>query len=137
MQTNKRRRRRRRRPRPACCEDLGRLLSPRLFKALGDPSRVGLLTRLAWAGRPRTVSEVADGTERDISVVSRHLAILRDAGIIECTRHGKEVRCSVRAGALAGLLRDLADTLEACCPADGAAAAACDRGRKRGTHEPK
>jgi len=134
MQTNKRPRSR---TRPACCADLGRLLSPRLFKALGDPSRVGLLARLAWEGKPRTVSEIADGTERDISVVSRHLAILRDAGIIECTRHGKEVRCTVRASTVARLLRELADALEACCPADGAPTRACDRGRKRGAHEPQ
>jgi DNA-binding transcriptional ArsR family regulator len=132
MQTNKRGRRQ---ARPACCEELRSLLSPRLFKALGDPSRVGLLARLAWAGEPRTVSEVADGTERDISVVSRHLAILRDAGIIECTRRGKEVRCTVRAGTLARTLRALADALEACCPAEEAAEAACDRGRRRGRHE--
>jgi len=130
MQTNKRQRPR---GRPACCEDLGRLLSPRLFKALADPSRVGLLARLAWAAEPRTVSEMADGTERDISVVSRHLAILRDAGIIECVRRGKEVRCTVRTDTLAGLLRDLADALEACCPTD----AACGRETRRGTHEPK
>ena len=112
------------------------MLSPRLFRALGDPSRVGLLVRLAWDGEPRTVSEIADGTERDISVVSRHLAILRDAGIIECERHGKEVRCSVRASTLARTLRQLADALEACCPSDGAAVA-CAGGRKRGAHEPK
>ena len=134
MQTNKRKRRR---PPAGCCDDLAGLLSPRLFKALGDPSRVGLLARLALADEPQTVSEVADGAERDISVVSRHLAILRDAGIIECTRRGKEVRCTVRAGTLARTLRALADALEACCPSDGAAPAARDRGRKRGAPEPK
>ncbi|HEY3355205.1 MAG TPA: metalloregulator ArsR/SmtB family transcription factor [Polyangia bacterium] len=93
------------------------LLSPRLFKALGDPSRLQLVLRLAEVGgTPCTVGHVAAGTDLDVSVVSRHLAILRDAGVIECVKRGKEVWCAVRTEALARTLRELADALEVCCP---------------------
>jgi len=112
MQTSKRAGRKR-----PCCSDLGRVLSPRLFKALADPTRVGLLIRLATAGSARNVGEMAEGAAIDLSVVSRHLAILREAGVIECVKRGKEVRCSVRTTALARVLREVADLLEACCPA--------------------
>jgi len=61
------------------------------------------------------VSEVAKGAGVDLSVVSRHLAVLRDAGILRCERQGKEVRCAVRVDVLVRALRDLADALEGCC----------------------
>ena len=50
-----------------------------------------MLIRLAEAGEPCTVSVVADGSGVDLSVVSRHLAILREAGVIQCEKRGKEV----------------------------------------------
>ena len=100
----------------ACCAGLQDLLAPKLFKALCDPRRLALLVRLAEAGEPCTVSAVADGSGVDLSVVSRHLAILREVGIIQCEKRGKEVWCVVQTRAVAKILRDLADALEACCP---------------------
>jgi DNA-binding transcriptional ArsR family regulator len=99
-----------------CCGGLASLLSPRLFRALADPKRLSLLLRLAEQRGPRTVSQVAGGSGVDLSVVSRHLAILRDAGIIGCVKRGKEVWCTVQTTAVADLLRELADALETCCP---------------------
>ena len=99
-----------------CCGGLSALLSPRLFKALSDPKRLSLLARLAEGRRPCTISELTEGSGVDMSVVSRHLALLRDAGIIQCVKRGKEVWCSVQKGAVVKLLHDLADALEACCP---------------------
>lgn len=102
------------------CGSLSQLLSPRLFKALADPKRLSLLVRLAEEREPCTVSFVANGSGVDLSVVSRHLGILRDAGVIRCVKRGKEVFCSVQAKELAGALRSLADALEACCPSERA-----------------
>ena len=100
----------------ACCASLQDLLSPKLFKALCDPRRLALLIRLAEAGEPCTVGAVADGSGVDMSVVSRHLAILREAGVIQCEKRGKEVWCVVQTRAVVKVMRDLADALEACCP---------------------
>jgi len=49
--------------------------------------------------------------------VSRHLAVLRDAGILSAVKTGREVRYAVRFPELAQVLRRLADALEACRPA--------------------
>ncbi len=111
----------------SCCSGLVTLLSPKLFKALADPKRVSLLVRMAEQREPCTVGRVARGSDIDMSVVSRHLAILRDAGIIECRKRGKEVWCSVQTGMLAQLLRDLAAALDACCPAGACPSAAPPR----------
>jgi len=99
-----------------CCSNLARLLSPRLFKALSDPKRLSLFMRLLEDQGPSTVSQVAHGSGVDFSVVSRHLAVLREAGIISCAKRGKEVWCTVEVDAVAQILRDLAGALESCCP---------------------
>jgi DNA-binding transcriptional ArsR family regulator len=98
-----------------CCPNLRRWLTPTLFKALGDPTRLGLLAFLADGGGERTVSELGSCCPVDLSVVSRHLRVLRDAGVVEARKQGKEVRYRVRSGALAGILRGLADALEEAC----------------------
>jgi DNA-binding transcriptional ArsR family regulator len=103
----------------ACCSNLAGLLSPKLFKALSDPKRLSLLLRMAEEQEPCTVSEIAKGSGVDLSVVSRHLGILREAGVILCVKRGKEVRCALQPTRVAKLLRDLAAALEDCCP-DGA-----------------
>lgn len=100
-----------------CCSSaLAGLLSPRLFRALADPTRLSLLVRLAEGREPCTVGQVAAGSGVDLSVVSRHLAVLREAGVITCDKRGKEVWCSVQTSAVAQILRDLADALDTCCP---------------------
>ncbi len=103
-------------PKSGSCNRLSVLLSPKLFKALSDTKRVSLLVRLAEGREPRTVSHLAEGSGIDISVVSRHLAALREAGIINCMKQGKEVWCVINKGAVVRMLRELADALDACCP---------------------
>ncbi len=96
---------------------LGAALRPDLFRALCDPTRLAILGWLATERAPRTVSEVAasGACPVDLSVVSRHLATLRDAGVLGATRRGREVFYSFQAAAVVRTLRDLADALESCC----------------------
>ena len=61
------------------------------------------------------MSEIADCCPVDVSVVSRHLAFLRDAGLLEATRHGKQVRYRVRYDTAIETLRAVADALQQCC----------------------
>jgi len=99
-----------------CCQDLSSFLSTKRFKALADPNRLKILEWLATNGTPQTVSSVAGCCPVNISVVSRHLGTLRDAGILEAEKKGKEVHYRVRVTRFAKWLRELADALEACCP---------------------
>lgn len=101
---------------PAPLADLRCCLSPPLFKALGDPTRLTILLALAARPLERSVSELGLCCPVDLSVVSRHLRTLREAGVVEARKEGKEVRYRVRFGALVAELRGLADALEACCP---------------------
>lgn len=101
-----------------CRQDMDTLLEARFFKALCDPNRIAILIELAECAAPRTVSQIADGNPADISVVSRHLAILRDVDILDASRRGREVYYSVRYATLATTLRAMAEAIDACCPAD-------------------
>ena len=92
--------------------DLGAVVSHQLFRALGDPTRVRLLDLLAERCRACSVSELADCLDVDLSVVSRHLALLRAAGVLRATKTGRNVLYEIQFQALAETLRGIADTLE-------------------------
>lgn len=119
-----------------CCPDLAALIDPEVFRALGDPNRVALLAHLGRRGRPTTVTEAAECCPVDLSVVSRHLAVLRRAGVVEWAKAGREVRYTLSPGLLAARLRSLADALEACCPAGPAAGAGPTRHSPSATPAP-
>jgi len=95
---------------------MDKLLDPELFKSLCDPTRLTLLACLAKCGRASSVTELAACCSVDLSVVSRHLAILEKAEVLESEKQGRTVFYSVRYTALAQKLRDLATAIEECCP---------------------
>lgn len=105
----------------ACCGPIDGLLNPELFKAFSDPTRNQLVACIAKCGRGCSVGEVAECCSVDISVVSRHLALLARSGVLKATKEGRTVLYSVRYESLAGTLRALADALDACCPEKGGA----------------
>lgn len=94
------------------------LLESGLFKALGDPTRVAVLGALL-DGDEATVSEIARCCPVDLSVVSRHLGVLREAGVVGSEKQGREVRYRPNVSTLVDALRTLADSLERCCPPGG------------------
>lgn len=108
-----------------CCEELLTLLSPGFFKALGDPNRIAILGTLAGCCSSLTVTEIASCCPVDVSVVSRHLAQLRDAGIVRAEREGKHVRYRVQFAQVAALLRRIADAIEQCCPPEAEGERCC------------
>lgn len=114
-QTSKRQPKPGKRRQTPCC-NVGECIQPRFFRALGDPNRVAILARLAQCGRACTVSEIAACCTVDVSVVSRHLAILREAGILLAEKRGKEVYYRVSYESFSETLRAIADAIDACCP---------------------
>ena len=62
---------------------------PDAFRALADPTRREIL-RLLRDG-PKTSGEIAERFPTSWPTVSRHLAVLRDAGLILSERNGQQV----------------------------------------------
>lgn len=59
------------------------------FRALADPTRRDIVQLLR--GGPLTSGEIAQHFPIAWATVSRHLAVLRDAGLILAERHGQQV----------------------------------------------
>lgn len=85
------------------------------FKALSDPNRLRLLFQLLGTGAGQCVGQTAGCCDVDLSVVSRHLSVMRRAGIITREKCGKEVVYRIDQQNLPAVLRSLADALESCC----------------------
>ncbi len=88
------------------------MLFHQLFRALGDPTRARLVELLAERCRACSVSELAGCLDVDLSVVSRHLALLRAAGVLRATKTGRTVLYEIQFDAVAETLRGIADALE-------------------------
>jgi ArsR family transcriptional regulator len=60
-----------------------------IFKALGHPTRLYIVERLAR--REHCVCEFVDAIRADFSTVSKHLAVLKQAGIVADDKRGLQV----------------------------------------------
>ena len=106
---------------PTSVADQAQLLAPQL-KALADPNRLHLL--LLLAERPHSVRELTDAAGMSQTLVSHHLAPLREQGLVSVTPKGRSNVYSLCCDALAGPVRLLAtlaaqtpEGAEACCSA--------------------
>ena len=59
-----------------------------VFSAISAPARREILGRLATREMP--VQEIAESFEMTLSAVSQHLGILRDAGLVNMRRSGRQ-----------------------------------------------
>ena len=60
-----------------------------VFRALADETRRGILKMLRSG--PKTSGEIADRFDSSWPTISRHLAVLRDAGLVTTERKGQEI----------------------------------------------
>ncbi|MCK4856701.1 MAG: winged helix-turn-helix transcriptional regulator [candidate division Zixibacteria bacterium] len=60
-----------------------------IFKALGDETRVKIMLMLNT--RSRSVSEIVDFFNLSQPTISRHLALLKQAGLVAAKREGQQV----------------------------------------------
>ncbi|WP_375196552.1 ArsR/SmtB family transcription factor [Sphingobium sp.] len=66
-------------------------ISPaRLFAALGDATRLGLIGRLSDGGE-RSIVQLGDGLPISRQAVTKHLDVLLGAGLVRRTKNGREV----------------------------------------------
>jgi DNA-binding transcriptional ArsR family regulator len=76
-------------------------LSSTLF-ALSDPTRRGLLARLATGDA--TVTDLAEPYDMSLAAISKHLKVLETAGLISRGRDAQWRPCHLEAGPLRGVV---------------------------------
>jgi DNA-binding transcriptional ArsR family regulator len=77
------------------------------FLALGDPTRRGILERLARG--PATVSELAAPLPMSLPAVMLHLKVLEAAGLVTSQKVGRVRTCRVEPGRLSQVEQWVAD----------------------------
>jgi DNA-binding transcriptional ArsR family regulator len=73
--------------------------------ALADPTRRGLLARLA--AEPNSVNHLAEGLPMSRPGVSQHLKVLLDAGLVDVRKQGRQRIYVARADQLAAMRAEL------------------------------
>lgn len=79
----------------------------RIMKALGHPTRLFIVDELSK--QDRCVYELTEMIGADISTVSKHLSILREAGIVEYEKWGTQMHYRLAAPCVLGFFRCLED----------------------------
>jgi DNA-binding transcriptional ArsR family regulator len=74
-----------------------------LFKSVADPTRRALFEWLVREGQ-RTVQELTDQSGVSQPAVSKHLGVLKLAGLVRDRRAGRQTHYSAQLGALAPLI---------------------------------
>ena len=89
-----------------------------VFRALADPTRRRVLALLRE--RPMSAGELADQFDVSKPTMSAHFSVLREAGLIDASKHGKTIiyrlKMSVLEEALMGLAQTVGLDLQAAAP---------------------
>lgn len=78
-----------------------------VFKALADPTRREIVKLLRK--RPLSSGEIAEKFPSAWATISRHLAILRDAGVISAERNGNSIQYELNQTVLQELIEHIFD----------------------------
>ena len=81
-----------------------------IFKAMGHPTRIFLVDELTKG--ERCVCELTELVGADMSTVSKHLSILRNAGIVEDEKRGLMVFYRLRIPCIKSLFQCIESVLE-------------------------
>ena len=81
-----------------------------VFKALGHPARLWIAEQLSDG--EKCVCEFVDALGLDFSTVSKHLTVLRQAGIVQSRKEGKQVFYSLKVPCLLNFMHCVEAVLE-------------------------
>jgi ArsR family transcriptional regulator len=81
----------------------------RVIKALAHPSRIYMVARLSSGDA--SVGELVEAVGADVSTVSKHLSILRQAGILTDRKEGNRVLYSLKCPCIMQFIRCIDDII--------------------------
>ena len=72
-----------------------------VFAALGDATRLQLVSRLI-DGKQCSIAQLTEGLELTRQAVTKHLHVLKEVGMVDCKRVGRERRFVLRPDPISG-----------------------------------
>jgi ArsR family transcriptional regulator len=89
--------------------------SPNVFRALADPTRREILQMLRKGAL--NSGEIADRFDATWPTISRHLAVLREAGLVSSVRQKQEIRYELNTSVLQELVQHVMELVASRPPA--------------------
>lgn len=83
------------------------LKSAALFAALGDGTRLEIVARLA-DGSQQSITQLTEAASVTRQAITKHLKVLETAGVVSCTRAGRETLYTLQPRSLEEAQRALA-----------------------------
>ena len=103
----------------SCLNELVKNFDSRFFKTLSEPVRLDILRFLMLNGRS-DIGTIADHMPQDRSVISRHLNLMQEAGILNSFKETRYVYYEINGKAfidkLEAITRQIRDCMQVCCP---------------------
>lgn len=100
-------------------EELVEVLDSKFFKTLSEPVRVQILKFLMLNGRA-DIGNISENMPQDRSVISRHLSLMEEAGILISQKESRHVFYSVNGLSFLEKLVDITEKIDKCikecCP---------------------
>ena len=94
----------------------------RIVKAMAHPTRMFIVDELSRSGE-RCVCELTDMVGADVSTVSKHLSILKTAGLIDGDKRGNQVFYRLKVPCVVDFFRCVESVIE--CNGTGCKACSC------------
>lgn len=88
-------------------------MDSKFFKSLGEPVRVEIIRFLLLNGRA-DIGTIAENMPQDRSVISRHLNLMHEVGILTCTKESRHMYYSLNAGTFLERFTNITRMVETC-----------------------
>lgn len=99
--------------------ELHQIFDSKLFKVLSEPVRIDILKVLAQHGQ-MDIAGITGYLPQDRSVVSRHLSVMHDVGVLKAEKRGRHIFYELDGLAILHRLEGIATAIrhyfESCCP---------------------
>ena len=93
--------------------ELVTVLDSKFFKSLSEPVRVEILRYLLLNGRA-DIGTIAEHMPQDRSVISRHLNLMLEAGILVCEKESRHMFYSINAAAFLEKFTNITALVKTC-----------------------
>lgn len=94
-------------------EDLVSAFDSKMFKALTDPARTQILKYLMVHGRA-DINTIASNLPQDRSVISRHLNMMAEAGLLIATKETRHRFYSINCEKFLHTFEEIVENIKAC-----------------------
>lgn len=89
------------------------VMDSKFFKSMGEPVRVEIIRFLLLNGRT-DIGTIADHMPQDRSVISRHLTLMQEVGILTCEKENRHRYYSLNAEAFLERFMNITDLIKSC-----------------------